>query len=93
MKKLFAIAAATALLGATAGSALAADRLADTQMDTVSAGFLNNNQTNVAVVSNLQALEVKNYASKGGEVYSGVKANQNTYISQTNCKFTAFTHC
>lgn len=86
MKKLFAIAAATAMLAGASGTAFAADRLADNQMDTVSAGFLNFNQTNVAVVSSLQAIEVKNKALFGSAAASSVTATQGTTIVQQNCR-------
>jgi hypothetical protein len=95
MKKLIAIAAATAMLGA-GSAAFAAERLNDADMDAVSAGGLDLNfdfsQNNVASVENLQAVEVKSggYATKGGEIENKIYVSQNTWISQKNKRFVIF---
>ncbi|NEX94942.1 hypothetical protein [Caulobacter sp. 17J65-9] len=92
MKKLFAIAAAASMLAAT-GTAFAADRLVDDQMDSVTAGAIDFSQNNVAIISNSQDVKTINAAvTVGGykpdaTVYSSVKAYQNTYVSQQNCRF------
>jgi hypothetical protein len=92
MKKLFAIAAAASMLAAT-GTAFAADRLVDDQMDSVTAGAIDFSQNNVAIISNTQTVNTLNAATTVGgykpdaTVYSKTYASQNTYVSQSNCRF------
>lgn len=87
MKKMLAIAAAAATV-MSAGSVFAADRLSDTEMDTVSAGFLDFNFARVRQ-TNFNASPATSVAiGIGGGALSGAATlngqTNNTTIIQAN---------